>query len=594
MNRLPDSCPAKQWAGPALAVALAWAGPAASAIHPDESPWGVSASASSFRDHAEWFPQVAEAGIRWVRLYPEWRGIETGPGSWNWDAADTLVAAAGKHGLRINGVLMGSPPGARQVHAFPMDDLAGWSNFVAHATARHAGVIPHWEVWNEGNAGFNDGHHTTEDYARLVVATRDALRRASPDAQLGLSVASFDPAYLQHTVLALARMGRPDAFDTLCIHPYEVADGLADPQGEIPFLWMSHLLRDALRVSAPERKNAPIWITEFGRRLHKREEEPLAAQSLVKLHVMALAQGIARMEWFEARDPAGEEAGFGLIDRAGRARPSLIAYKNLIRVLGSHPRYIGWVQPGDKEAYGFVFAGTDGPVLAAWAPAGSRTLLKVQPGDSAAMLQARSDLSGTGDFDAAAGGFWLTGRPVLLGGLSPEAVAFARRNAEQPFPWGGDHRASRVVSCEPGAPEPASGVTQTGRSQTPVVRFADGTTGILVRGDQAVSFVVHPSFAGFHQREYHIRVTARRIAPGNVGMNLFYERADTQGGSPYRNTGTWFGLGKQDEWQTHTWKVTDACFAKMWGHDISLRPELSVPFVIGRVEVSTEPFPAGR
>ena len=28
----------------------------------------------------------------------------------------------------------------------------------------------------------------------------------------------------------------------------------------------------------------------------------------------------------------------------------------------------------------------------------------------------------------------------------------------------------------------------------------------------------------------------------------------------------------------------------MWGNDITLRPEQSVPFVIGKVEVSTEPF----
>ena len=28
----------------------------------------------------------------------------------------------------------------------------------------------------------------------------------------------------------------------------------------------------------------------------------------------------------------------------------------------------------------------------------------------------------------------------------------------------------------------------------------------------------------------------------------------------------------------------------MWGYDFTLRPEQSVPFVIGKVEVSTEPF----
>jgi hypothetical protein len=44
------------------------------------------------------------------------------------------------------------------------------------------------------------------------------------------------------------------------------------------------------------------------------------------------------------------------------------------------------------------------------------------------------------------------------------------------------------------------------------------------------------------------------------------------------------------DWQTYTWHVTEACFAKMWGYDFSIRPEQSVPFVIGKVEVSTIPF----
>jgi polysaccharide biosynthesis protein PslG len=73
-------------------------------------------------------------------------------------------------------------------------------------------------------------------------------------------------------------------------------------------------------------------------------------------------------------------------------------------------------------------------------------------------------------------------------------------------------------------------------------------------------------------------------------MNLIYEVADSQGRSPYANTGKWGGTTKDDGWQTITWHVADACFSKMWGYDFTLRPEQSVPFAIGKVEVSTEPF----
>jgi hypothetical protein len=73
-------------------------------------------------------------------------------------------------------------------------------------------------------------------------------------------------------------------------------------------------------------------------------------------------------------------------------------------------------------------------------------------------------------------------------------------------------------------------------------------------------------------------------------MNLHYQVADSQGRSPYKNRGLWFGVSEKNDWQTYTWHVSDACFAKMWGYDFSIRPEQSVPFVIGKVEVSTERF----
>jgi hypothetical protein len=103
-------------------------------------------------------------------------------------------------------------------------------------------------------------------------------------------------------------------------------------------------------------------------------------------------------------------------------------------------------------------------------------------------------------------------------------------------------------------------------------------------------FHVHPSFASIRQREYYVRITVRRVAPGNVGMNLHFEVADRHGGSPYRNVGTWFSVKNDEGWQTFTWHVKDAFFAKMWGYDIALVPEQSQPFVLGKVEVSTEPL----
>ena len=45
------------------------------------TPWGISSSASSFRNHDEWFPKMTEAGVSTIRLFPEWRGFEPQKGS---------------------------------------------------------------------------------------------------------------------------------------------------------------------------------------------------------------------------------------------------------------------------------------------------------------------------------------------------------------------------------------------------------------------------------------------------------------------------------------------------------------------------------
>jgi hypothetical protein len=558
---------------------------------PAASPWGISSSASSIRNHAEWLPKMAAAGVSTVRLFPEWRDFEPTPGTWKWDRADTLVEDAAKNNIEINAILMGSPPGARQAHAFPMEDLDTWSRFVSKVVGRYKKRIHYWEVWNEGNGGFNDGKHTTADYAKLALTTY-ASKEADPHAQVGLSVASFDAPYLNQAIRAMAREGKPDRFDYLCIHPYEIADGLADADGEIPFLWMTPMLRTMLKASAPKRAGVPIWITEVSRRVEKKKDRAVtqqdAARALIKIYTMAIAQGIARTEWFEAQDPIGEDQGFGLLERNGIPRASYTALKTLTTHLGAKPKYQGWLPLGrGGKGYGFVFQGKAAPVLVAWMPAGQTDKMLTFTEDVKVL-----DVSGAATPHRAGQPVTLTDSPVLVIGLPAELRRQAQANAKKPFPWGGDHSSATVVHCEPGNPDGNHGIFQVSRATTPTVKFADGSTGVLARGDieQAVSFYVHPSFAHFQTKEYYVRVHVRRVAPGNVGMNLFYEVADSQGRTPYKNRGQWFGASKETTWQTYTWHITDACFSKMWGYDFSLRPEQSVPFVIGKVEVSTVPF----
>ncbi len=540
---------------------------------------------------------MADAGVSTVRLFPEWRGFESSTGQWKWDDGDLLVRSAAQHGLQINAVLMGSPPSAKAVHAFPMEQLDEWSRYVEAVVGRYKHDVRYWEVWNEGNGGFNDGKHTTADYAKLAAATYDAAKKADPQAKVGLTVASFDAAYLNQTIRAMAQSSKANRFDYLCVHPYEIADGLFETDGEVPFLWMGHALRSVLKNAAPEKANAELWMTEVGHRLSSQADRAItdidAAKALAKIYTMALAQGFVCTQWFEAQDPIGEDQGFGLIARNGTARQSFKTMKTLTTVLGERPKYAGWTTVGaNGRGYGFVFEGRTSPVLVAWMPAGLKLDAAERAIEFGSDVEVTDLLTGATSKIAANKTVTLTDSPSLISNVPSRDVQQARANSAKNFPWGGDFQLAKTVSFNAGLPDQLNGVVPRNRSRYPTVTFADGSSGLVLPGDIAhpISFYAHPSFASLQTDEYYVRATVRRLGSGNVGMNLRYEVADSQGRSAYANVGQWFGVGKESNWQTYTWRCSKACFAKMWGHDIVIAPEQSVPFVLGKIEISTQPY----
>lgn len=584
-----------------LACLAAWSRQDLTAAEPEvvgpRSPWGISSSASSFRNHEEWFPKMTAAGVSTVRLFPEWQGFETRKGQMDWSSGDRLLKSAAENRLEINAILMGSVPGTKAGHAFPMEHLDDWQAYVASVVGRYKNQVRYWEVWNEGNGGFNDGRHTTSDYAKLAIATYEAAKRADPRAKVGLTVASYDAPYLHQAIRAMQTQGKPNSFDYLCIHPYEIADGLADQDGEIPFLWMTRTLRGMLKNAAPERANAEIWMTEIGHRLASSKDRSVteqdAAKSLAKMYVMAVAQGIACSQWFEAQDPIGEDQGFGLMARNGQPRAAYHTLKALANVLGDAPKYEGWLPIGESgRGYGFVFQGRQAPVLVAWMPQGYQGTETRRSYSFPNDVDVFDALSTTSSKLPAGRNLVVGETPVFVSGIPAKMVQEAQANASQPFPWGGNYSNAKFVSFRAGHEDQMRGVFPRSRANYPTVTFADGSSGLLVPGDigHPISFYAHPSFASFQTQEYYVRVAVRRVGQGNVGMNLRYEVADSQGRSPYANVGKWFGANNDSKWQTYTWKVTNACFSKMWGYDFVIAPEQSIPFVLGQVEVSTVPF----
>ncbi len=574
-------------------------------VEAKSNPFGVAPSGTSAKSHYQaWMPKMAAIGVTSARAFPAWNALEPTKGTWNWEVADTRIAFAQENKIHIGGTLMfcanwAKPAGAKNF-PFPRDNMEDWTNYVTAVVGRYKDRIHHWEVWNEPNGAFKgnfpDGRYdTTTDYAALVASTYATVKKVDPTAKIGATTASFDPAYIDQVLIAQAKMGKPKSLDYVCIHPYEIVGGFIDPNGEVPFLWMTRMMREMLKTHSPDYANAEVWMTEIGHRIHTKNGRTTTPEDIAiclpKIYALGIAQGIEHISWFEAQDPGGEDSGFGLIDISGTPRPAYNTYKTMTSCLGPNPKYAGWLALGaGGKGYGFVFKGPYLPVLIAWLTEGAPEESMTFTGDVKYITAL-----GNAEVSLKAGEpLKLSETPVFVVGVPPDLLAQAEGHLTEPFPWGGNYEKATSVSIQLGAADGEKGVTQTHRRTTIPYSAPDGSTGVQINapGKQnanGVYFYTHPSFGSVKTNEYYIRATAKRgEAKGQASLQLAYEHADSKGKSAYGKASNAFALTPGAEWQTYTWHLTDASFSKMWNYDFCLTG--GGPLIIGKVEVSTVPF----
>jgi hypothetical protein len=301
----------------------------------------------------------------------------------------------------------------------------------------------------------------------------------------------------------------------------------------------------------------PIIFTELG---HDTSNGPdVQAQALVKAYIMGAAQGVACIQWFEGRD--GDSGPMGLLDGKGLPRPAYTAIKELITNLGQHPAWLGWVTLGDKHR-GFVFEGTAGPVLAAWAQNAGTCEIKL-----GAEAQAIDPL--TGKISSAAS-FPLTSAPVLFTGLSRALVTEAKSNRNKPMNWwGADYSMPTSVSLTTGENQKLDGLrTLSGDSVAKsVVAYGGSARAGGVPGGNV--FVVDPSFLSYTSEPLEITVVCRRNeANDDAGFKLVYESP-----TGFKTAGHWFTIPDNKEWHTARFRLEDPQFVNYWGYNFSLESD---------------------
>jgi polysaccharide biosynthesis protein PslG len=137
----------------------------AAAPAPAPAPAPVTATgrvvpASFFGMHyssAQYQPWPA-VGFRTLRTWDQWPGVawanlHTARGVYNWTQLDIVVNAAVGHGADIVYTFGYTPLWAAASSTSAPTNMQDWRDFVAAITARYAGRIKYWELWNEPNAG---------------------------------------------------------------------------------------------------------------------------------------------------------------------------------------------------------------------------------------------------------------------------------------------------------------------------------------------------------------------------------------------------------------------------------------------------------
>ena len=519
------------------------------------SPFGIGACNQTSQELEKWIPQMAEIGLHVMRTArTTWGDVEPEEGKWTWTVLDKQMAYLTDQHFEFGGLLYGGVGWNNKDKGgtLPVNNLPAWSAYVSEIVKHSKAKVKYWEVWNEPPNGTGKDQ-TPADYAKLMVSTYDAAKASDPACFVGLAAKSNHVNYLEQTI----KTGAKGHYDYIVLHPYEVLNGIADNVGtEAVYMHIVPTVRKMLAAQDPAKVNVPIIFTELG--CDAKKGLDVQAHALVKAYSMGIAQEVACIQWFEGMD--GDSGPMGLLKRDGTPRPAYTAMAQMIRHLGQHPTYLGWVLLNGKD-YGFVFQGAKGSVLATWAPQGAPDRVKFGQ-----TVQILNPLTGEA---TSADSYELTTAPILVLAVPASIISQAQANKNKPFLWSDDYTSAKSVSVTMGEKNVERGLhTLSGNAVAEaVVAYGGSARAGNVPGGNV--FVVDPNFLSYTTTPIEITAVVRRNeANDNAGFNLSYESTSGLKGGP-----SWYTIPDNKEWHTVTWELDDAQFVNFWGFNFSLNSD---------------------
>ena len=175
-----------------------------------------------FADFAKFGRYIGQTGAKHARIFSGWAKTEKKKGVYDYAWLDVQVRELVAMGVKpwmclsYGNPLYGSDTNLGAGVAAITDDpeaFAAWLRFCRETVRRYGDVIDAWEVWNEpfGNQ--------MPAYAKLLVATSDAVREVQPKARILASAVGGYPN-AEKLLGILREAGRLDAVSKWAIHPY--------------------------------------------------------------------------------------------------------------------------------------------------------------------------------------------------------------------------------------------------------------------------------------------------------------------------------------------------------------------------------------
>ncbi|MBR4756801.1 MAG: beta-galactosidase [Bacteroidales bacterium] len=181
-----------------------------------------------YADYHKYKEDLAQLGIRKIRLQAGWAKTEKEKGVYDFAWLDSIIDDAVSRGLEPwletsygNPIYEGGgTPFLSGGWPTSEEALQAWDNWVRAMAERYKGKVHEWEIWNEpdGNRTF---YQDPTPLAELQVRTAAIIKDVDPDARIaGFAWAGWHPKEFNKCMEVIRDAGKLDLFEWISYHFY--------------------------------------------------------------------------------------------------------------------------------------------------------------------------------------------------------------------------------------------------------------------------------------------------------------------------------------------------------------------------------------